>query len=79
MDLDTHTTDVPNWQNVTEHFNGSFVPVVSEVRTAIEAYLLPTICTFGLISNYTSLSDISTETFKEQIMLSLSRWKIYIG
>ena len=55
MDSNAHTTDVSNLQNITEHFNSSFVPAVSEVRTAIEAYLLPTICTIGLISNTLAL------------------------
>ena len=55
MDYDVHTTDVSEWQNTTENFNTSFVHSVSEVRTAIEDYLLPTICTIGLISNTLAL------------------------
>ena len=52
MELDIHTTDVPEWQNITDD---SLIHTVVQVRAAIEAYLLPIICAIGLISNTLAL------------------------
>ena len=52
MDMDVETREL---QNFTEHLNVSYLHTISEVRTTIEACLLPAICTVGLISNTLAL------------------------
>ena len=55
MDQDVETRDMIELQNITEHLNASYPHTISEVRTAIEACSMPTICTIGLISNTLAL------------------------